>query len=154
MVKRRCPLGCMLCYENRRCRRNNPGHVGYVVCRRKEVVVMALKRNAAVNGDAPHLWVDGSQMVCQLTKMFPTLAEFLVRDAWDPGQARERGTLLVCFGEGRWRAWLNDKDAGGLSAWLSGETLHGVLQACEKGLVAGSLEWRAPRLNGRRPSRA
>lgn len=72
---------------------------------------------------------------------YPALHEFLTLAVWDDGSPRQTGTLLLCWGEGRWRAWLNDRDSQ-RSAWLSAAALADLLGAIEDGLVGSSLEWR------------
>jgi len=81
-------------------------------------------------------------MSCPLIERYPAISEFLTLDFWDDKSSRETGTLLLCFGEGRWKAWLNDRD-GYLTAWLSGETLTALLDAVEKGFLNGDIDWRA-----------
>lgn len=78
---------------------------------------------------------------CALMEKYPALTEFLTLDVWDEKSVRETGTLLLCFGEGRWRAWLNDRD-GGLTAWLSADTLTELLDVTERGLCDACIEWR------------
>lgn len=78
---------------------------------------------------------------CPLSERWPALAEFLSSGAWDNGDPRERGTMLLVWSDGRWRAWLNDKDTGA-AAWMSGETLSEVLDDASEALREGSLEWR------------
>jgi hypothetical protein len=78
---------------------------------------------------------------CPLTQHLPALAEFLADDRWDDGTLRVPGTLLICCSDGLWKAWLNDKD-GGRSAWMSGRTLTGLLDALQDGLQGSCVEWR------------
>jgi hypothetical protein len=106
---------------------------------------MGIPRRLDGVANVPPQYVEGTGLGCSWSKELPNLVEFLSRSAWPDGKARETGTVLVCFGEGRWRLWLNDRDFDGLSAWVSAETLRGVLLAAEKGLAGNSLEWRAPR---------
>lgn len=86
---------------------------------------------------------------CALSLRFVALTEFLTVSEWEPGTARETGTLLVCTGDGRWRAWLNDRD-NQMAAWASSATLEGLLNALEQGLRVGGLEWRSTRPRGRK----
>lgn len=89
-------------------------------------------------------------VICGLMDAYPALTEFVTLDRWDDGNERQTGTVLVCFGDGRWRAWLNDRD-GSRSAWVSADSLTGLLGALDLGLREGRLEWRgAP--PGRRKS--
>jgi hypothetical protein len=77
----------------------------------------------------------------KIADMFPMLTMFLTQTEWDAETHRMTGTLLVCWADGRWRAWLNDRD-GTCSAWLSDVTLAGLLKGLETGLVNDTLEWR------------
>lgn len=79
--------------------------------------------------------------VCGMAATFPALHEFLSLSFWDEGDSRETGTLLLCYGDGRFRAMLHDRD-GQRSSWLSAETLEGLWHALEMGLRSGDLEWR------------
>jgi hypothetical protein len=72
---------------------------------------------------------------------FAAIAEFVSMGSWEDGTPRVPGTLLVCTGDGAWRAWLNDRD-GEVAAWTSADTLQGLLEAVETGLREGSLTWR------------
>lgn len=74
----------------------------------------------------------------------PAIVEFLSMDVWDDGKRREPGTVMVMFEEGRWKAWVNDKE-GKRSAWVSGATLEALWSAVEGGLVEDSLDWRRAR---------
>lgn len=79
---------------------------------------------------------------CSVGSSYPCLYAFLSDSRWDDGSARECGTLLLCFAEGRFRGCLTDK-ALRRQAWLSGETLADLLASVEGGLEHDSLEWRA-----------
>lgn len=74
----------------------------------------------------------------------PAIFEFLTSDKWDDGKTRQRGTVTVFFEDGRWKAWVNDKD-GGRSACVSGKTLDDCITKAEIGLVEDSLDWRRAR---------
>jgi len=74
-------------------------------------------------------------------KKYPALAEFLSLEEWEPGVARERGTITVFFEQGTFKAGLNDKD-GECTAYVTKPTFNGILDALEKGLVKGDLDWR------------
>jgi hypothetical protein len=84
---------------------------------------------------------NGQLVACAMSTLLPGLAEFLWADEWEPGCPRERGTVLICFQDGRWRVWLNDRDSG-LSSWVSGPTLESVLLCADEGVRDGTLEWR------------
>jgi hypothetical protein len=76
-----------------------------------------------------------------MAKEFPDLWDFLSQSRWSENEPRIRGTLVVCYGEGRWRICLSDKDSGQQS-WVSSDTLKKALQAASAGLGTGKLEWR------------
>lgn len=84
-----------------------------------------------------------------VAQMFPGLVEMLSVVQWPEGDAREPGTLLLCSGDGRWRMWLNDKD-NLQSCWVSGESITACLDALERGLQEGNLEWRSDIRKSRR----
>lgn len=79
---------------------------------------------------------------CPLLAKFPTLGEFLSMSHWPGGEPRETGTITLLFDAGQVKAALNDRDAN-VSAFVSAETLTGVLKAIEEGLTEGKLDWRA-----------
>ena len=106
-----------------------------------------LRRNLPERADAPEIVVPdvvGDEL--------PALVEFLSRTRWLEGDHREKGTILICWAEGRYRAWLHDRD-GERSAWLSDPGLDGLLRAVDAGLRNDSLEWRraVSRRGGSRP---
>jgi len=72
----------------------------------------------------------------------PAIVEFITAGRWDDGSERTTGTLLICWGDGKFKAWLNDRD-GAKSTWVSADTLEALLGGLEARLQAGSLEWRA-----------
>lgn len=139
---------CPLCYVNLRGRESHRGHRWYRGKRRKESDDVGLRRctdgspGSGGGGDRPF-------ERCRLSEGYPTLLEFLTRQRWDDGKSRVRGTLLVTWSEGRFRAWLNDKDAG-RSAWVSQPTLSDLLASLEAGLDADDLEWRKDKAKGDR----
>lgn len=75
------------------------------------------------------------------TKKYPTLAEFLTRVLWEPGQPREKGSVFVFIEDGMVKACVNDKDSLQV-AFVSSVTFAGLWDAIEKGLAKDSLDWR------------
>ena len=73
---------------------------------------------------------------------FPAIAEFLTLDHWDDGTDRRTATLLLFCEAGRWTSCLNDRE-NGRSAWASGDTPEGALEALEDGLASDNASWRA-----------
>lgn len=51
------------------------------------------------------------------------------------------GTVLVFAEDGKWKACLNDRD-GGYYAFASSDSLVGLVEALERGLKGGGLDWR------------
>ena len=87
---------------------------------------------------------------CRWMQAHPAICEFLTLASWEGGDARETGTLLLCFGDGQFKCWLNDRD-GGRTAWLSGPTVSELLTSAEERLAADTLDWRAaPSNSGRK----
>lgn len=103
---------------------------------------MALKRLPASPGGGASSPKPAER--CKLAERFPTCWEFLALLTWEDGQSRVPGTVLLFSDAGTFKACLNDRDAS-MSAFVSGSTLTGLLEAMEKGLLAGSLDWRAKR---------
>jgi len=80
----------------------------------------------------------------ETAKAYPSLWEFLTAQQWGNGDRRDTGTLLV-FVEGPVvKACVKDKDASAV-AFVSARTLKELLQAVDKGLESGGLDWRADR---------
>lgn len=142
----RCRGWCGECYSGGRGRGAFPGHLGHRYIAQREGLSMGefLRRYAKPSDDKG---VSPALEACKLTAKYPGLAEFLSSVAWTAEEARETGTVLICTGDGRWRAWLNDRD-GGVTAWVSAGTLTGLLDALEQGLVGGGLEWRKAKVWG------
>lgn len=71
----------------------------------------------------------------------PALWEFLTAVAWDDGEERRTGTLLLFTEEGRWKCCVNDRDAG-LVTFVAAESPDQLLRSVDKGLVDDTLDWR------------
>lgn len=80
---------------------------------------------------------------CPFGKAYPGLAEFVSQTKWPDGSERVCGTLLLLCEDGRAKVWVNDKD-GGVSCWVSGDTLAAALKAAEKAVTGTGGDWRAP----------
>lgn len=74
----------------------------------------------------------------------PHVVQFITDTQWPDGVEREPGTILLCSGDGRLRAWLNDKDAG-MSAWVSAASLYSLWERVEAILAGEACEWRKTR---------
>lgn len=85
---------------------------------------------------------DGADAACDelLRRQCPTLHEYLVLRGLG-GKQRKTGTVLVFAEEGKWKACINDRD-GGFYAFVSSDNLPGLLEALERGLKGGGLDWR------------
>jgi len=90
-----------------------------------------------------------------LFKPLKALFEFLELSAWEDGSERTTGTVLLFIEDGRWKACLNDRDAG-LICFLSAETCDDLLKGLDEGLKEDTLDWRVSRSSqgkgGRRKS--
>ncbi len=82
----------------------------------------------------------------------PAITEFLTAIVWDDGTPRLRGSLILFSEEGLWKLCLSDKDSGRV-AFVTAQTPVEVFGAAEKGLAAGSLDWRASKSAGGRGRR-
>lgn len=71
---------------------------------------------------------------------FPTLHAWLVLTGRS-GKDRKPGSIVVFAEDGKWKAACNDKETR-MVAFVSGESLEGLLGAIDKGLKAGTLDWR------------
>jgi hypothetical protein len=72
---------------------------------------------------------------------FPELVEWLSALVWAEGEDRQTGTMMVFCEDGKWKAWLNDRDAG-LSAFVTAATLDALLNAACNALCAEGGDWR------------
>lgn len=133
-------IACPLCEANRRGAANHQGHRGAVTPPSDRGVSMAefLRRNSRGEGGGgrppePHL--------DELAVRWPALTEFLTLGQWEANKPRETGTVLICYDAGKWKAWVNDRD-GEVTAWLSGDTLAGLLEALDRAIREDSLDWR------------
>lgn len=85
----------------------------------------------------------------KVLKAYPTLQSYMRETAWETGEKRETATLMLFCEEGRWKGMLNDRDASCV-VFVSGDDVAAVLASLEKGLVNGSLDWRASRSDQKR----
>lgn len=133
---------CAICTANRRYRTNIAGHAFY----RRGVRVfkdMALEREKFSGGVGEGSPLDGPAPVDdKLSKVAPVLEEFMRESQWDDGSKRETATVLLFCEGGRWKAMLNDRDAGCIT-FVSGHSVEACLKALDKGLNTTSLDWRA-----------
>lgn len=72
---------------------------------------------------------------------YPKLFAHLSETSWDDGKPRKPSTLLLLVENGRWKAFLHDRD-GKRGFWLSGESWEWLLESLEAGVDSSSTEWR------------
>lgn len=86
----------------------------------------------------PAMWHQGAD---PFLRQYPALVEYLDLDRFDDGRPRATSTLLVFVDAGVLKACLNDRQMGEV-AFVSAASFEGLLEALEKGLAEGSLDWR------------
>jgi len=72
---------------------------------------------------------------------FPALVEYLTVDKWDDGKPRETATISLFIDAGALKACFNDR-ALSRNAFVTGDSVEGILDALEAGLVNETLDWR------------
>lgn len=100
--------------------------------------MMKRRHSAQATGKSP----EGTFPDKDVAKKFPRLAEYLAATLYDDGTRRETSTLSIFVEDGRLKVALNDRDEES-SAYVTGDTLAGLLGALEEGLGDDSLDWRA-----------
>jgi hypothetical protein len=135
-------VDCMLCYAGAKGRRASKGHFGFRGTGSsitRETWYMALQRRSqeARDGVAAASPVPSSGYWSKL----PTLCEWLSALTWEDGSRRLTGTIMVFGEDGRWKAWLHDRDAA-MGCFVSSDTLEGALQAAEKAVGSSGGDWR------------
>src|SRR5262245_21176107 len=145
----RCKHPCIFCYLGAKGRAYFRGHHGYrrYFQKKRRIRSSVMKRPqprpSAFNGhDTP--------CPCKLSEKYPHLWRFLADDQWEDGEARHPGSITLLCDQGWLKAALNDRD-GRVTAFVTGDSLEGLLRAIDKGLEGLSLEWRAWKEGG--PSR-
>jgi hypothetical protein len=108
---------------------------------------MVFELRKRVASDAPVR--GGDACGCPLLSVRPALAASLLEERFADGAARRTSTLLVFLHEGTLKACLRDRDSDE-TAWVTADSLAGLLDALEAGLQEGRLDWRR---EGRRPAR-
>jgi len=79
----------------------------------------------------------------------PALLEYLTLDRFDDGSRRETASITLFFGDGSFKACLNDRSNKRV-AFVSADSPIAVLGALEKGIQEDSLDWRPVKTPGRR----
>lgn len=80
----------------------------------------------------------------EFARHWPRIAEFVMDSRWDDGKPRKPGTVMLVNDAGTCKAWVHDVD-GRRAAWVSADSLWGLLGRVEDGLQNNSLEWRKDR---------
>lgn len=74
---------------------------------------------------------------------YPTLFDFLSLQGMG-GKARKTGTLTVFLADGKFKGSLNDREES-YTGFASADSFTGLLEALDKGLKSGHLDWRPSR---------
>lgn len=77
----------------------------------------------------------------EFVRVYTHLFHFLADTKWDDGGARETATLLLFFDAGRLKGALKDRAASRV-AFVTADSVAGLLMTLERGLGEDSLEWR------------
>lgn len=108
---------------------------------------MTLKRRSGPNGGRD-VGVGSFVTDSSVAGVDPLTHAFLCLEKWPDGSARRTGTLLLFVDQGKLKACVTDRDAQ-LVAFVSGDSLPGLLDALERGLRDDTLDWRQMRYQGR-----
>lgn len=92
-------------------------------------------------GAAP---VDPAAIKDAFGKMFPTLIDWLTDTAWEGGEVRKTATLFIFWEDGRFKVWLNDRDADRTCCYTAPGVVE-ALAALEAHLLEASIDWRIPK---------
>lgn len=151
-MRQLCPASgsawCSKCYANLRGRAAYKGHAAYhpgnTTTKRNDT--MFVKKVKHIPKDV-RVVVNSEEdsILCK----YPALREYLFATSLDDGTPRETATLLICSDQGRLKGWLNDRD-NLRAAWVSADSLEGILGVLEAGLAEEGLEWRAQVPAGKR----
>jgi hypothetical protein len=77
------------------------------------------------------------------------LCEWLSAVVWEDGTPRSTGTVMIFAEDGRWKAWLHDRD-GSQSCFVSSDTLEGLLASTCKAAATAGGDWRPDKKGGRK----
>lgn len=83
----------------------------------------------------------------KLSRAYEALLTHIVATTWPDGSERQGSSLTLFVDEGALKACLNDK-GNDLVAFVSAESLEGLLGALEAGLREDKLDWRPSRASG------
>jgi hypothetical protein len=110
---------------------------------------MGIKRPGPVGGGEQNT---GPPEVGALAVAYPSVWAWLTDTRYDDGSSRQTSTLLIFTEDGSVKACLSDRDRSA-TGWASGATLEACLEALDKRLEAGTLDWRAKKPQGQQQGR-
>jgi hypothetical protein len=112
-----------------------------------ETVWMALQRRRAeaASGTA----VSAPMPLLGYWLQLADLCEWLSAVAWEDGTSRSTGTVMIFTEDGRWKAWLHDRD-GSQGCFVSSSTLEELLAVAAKTVGATGGDWRPDKRVGRK----
>ena len=84
-----------------------------------------------------------------ITTLYPALSEYLTEAVYSDGSPRTTSSVSIFMGANGLQGCINDKDALRV-AFVSSDTVEGVLDVLEAGLEGCTLDWRAARPGGRK----
>jgi len=79
---------------------------------------------------------------------WPTVWEYLSETRFDDGKPRETSTVLIFVDAERLKVCLSDREANEV-AFVSGATFKEAMDALERGLAGGTLDWRPGKRKGK-----
>lgn len=82
------------------------------------------------------------------SKEHPLLFDYLTQVAWEDGSPRLTATLTISTDQGRFVGALKDRALGRI-AWMSAESLAGLLAALDDALADDRVEWRKDQWGGK-----
>jgi hypothetical protein len=142
---------CPLCYSTLRGRKAYRGHRGY-----REARVVWEERPMSVlrsRSTLPQRGSGGTATVADDWSLkYPGIWEMLTGPTMPDGSARKGGSLFLFAQDGLIKCCLTDRDLDE-QAWASGDGVISTLDAMERGLQGGTLEWRKPKPYSKRGGR-
>lgn len=108
--------------------------IGKVRCR----IAIRKPSTVAKGTDEPEFILDDPWMA----STYPTLWEWLTSAKYEDGAPRQTLSLTVFAEEGRVKACLSDRDNERV-AFVTGDTMEGMLAAAERALRDDTADWRA-----------
>jgi hypothetical protein len=141
---------CPLCYAGLRGRGAYKGHYGYRgrgsrVTEESRWMALQRRKLERENGTA----VPSALPLTGYWSKVAELCEWLSSTSWEDGSARCTGTMMLMAEDGRWKAWLHDRD-GSCSCFVSSESLEGAVAAAAKAVASAGGDWRPDKKTGRK----